>query len=111
MEEDKSVPFCKGVRQFALVLYFILILEKKGKKKLKGNNTCSLWHVNVGFEGLDLFLLKMCQHVFGRQHLQVWSVFLVWEINCSSLLTGTVVFELSFKLLVFGLFVLAECWF
>lgn len=90
VEEKKSVPFCEGVRQFALVLYFILIFKKKGeKKKLKENNTCSLWRVNVGFEGLDLFLLKMCQHVFGRQHLQFWSVLLVWEINCPSLLTGT----------------------
>lgn len=65
MEESKTVPFCEGEGQFALVLYFILLFKNRKKKKLKENNTCSFWHVNVGFEGLHVFFLKMCQHVFG----------------------------------------------
>lgn len=65
VEEGKTVPFWEGVRQFALVLDFIFLFKNRKKKKLKENNTCSFWHVNVGFEGLHLFFLKMCQHMFG----------------------------------------------
>lgn len=88
VEENKTVPFCERSKTvcFGIIFYFDL---KKKEKTLKENNTCSLWHVNVGFEGLDLFLLRMCQCVFGQQHFQFWSALLVWEINCSSLLTGT----------------------